>query len=413
MTAPHTRKPHRHRSAFAEPLFRRYFPASCCSTLGSWMVRFLLGLNAWELTHSALWVGIVAAVMLLPTFVLSPIFGIVSDRINPRNGLLVTVLTHGLIAGTAGAVNTLGAFTLPWLLGLAAVLGAATSAHAPIRLALIPRLVPREALPSAVGLSAIIFNTSRILGPAAGAWLILNYSTATAFYMAMTMFAAALLLLSTVRGIEKLPQRESGSLLNEFQAGFRYARNHPGIRLVLVFSLLSGLLGRSVIELLPALSGVLLNGGSGTLATLTAIAGVGSIIGGLVVSRHSGSESKLRNLIIVCLLLTAFSLLPMYWIRSVAALCTLILGLSMITTMIGTGSQVLIQLLVAEAYRGRVMSLWTVLALGAPAIGAFLIGALADPLGFPMVLTSFALVSLMAVAMLYNKPLLASSGHDD
>ena len=176
-------------SAFSQPLFRRYFPSSCLSTLGSWIVRFLLGWSAWELTHSALWVGVVAGLMLLPTFVLSPVFGIVADRINPRNGLLVTVGLYGLIALLAGIANTGGQFSLPWLLVLATVLGAATSAHTPIRLALVPRLVPREALPSAIGISAIIFNTSRILGPAVGAWLLANYSLSVAFYTATLFFA--------------------------------------------------------------------------------------------------------------------------------------------------------------------------------------------------------------------------------
>ena len=81
-----------HRSAWGELQYRRFFPASCFATLGSWLIRFLFGWSAWELTHSAFWVGMVAGAMLLPTFLFSPLFGIVSDRINPRNGLVVTVL---------------------------------------------------------------------------------------------------------------------------------------------------------------------------------------------------------------------------------------------------------------------------------------------------------------------------------
>lgn len=394
-------EPHIHQSAFSEPLFRRYFPSSCCSTLGSWLVRFLLGWSAWEATHSPLWVGVVAAVSLFPTFILSPVFGILSDRINPRNGLIVTVLAQALIACVAGTVDFLGVFTLPWLVGLAFVLGTVTSAHTPIRLALIPRLVPRGALPSAVGFSAIIFNISRILGPAAGAWLIAHYSTAIAFYAAMAMFFCSLLLLSTVKGLQKLEQRDPSSLLEEFQAGFRYAREHRGIRLVFGFTLINGLLGRTVLELLPALSGVLLNGDARTLAALTATAGVGSIIGGLVVSRQSGNERRLLQMVVACLLLGAICLLPIHWIQSLTALGAIVMCLSMITTMVGTGSQVLTQLLVADAFRGRVLSLWTVLAMGAPSIGALVMGALADSLGFPIVLTGFAVLALIAVAALW------------
>ncbi|MFV0275656.1 MAG: MFS transporter [Parahaliea sp.] len=78
-------------SALAQPGFRRYFAAACLSNMATWISRFLIGWAAWELTHAALWVGIVSALMLLPTFVLSPLFGVVSDRVNPRNALLVTL----------------------------------------------------------------------------------------------------------------------------------------------------------------------------------------------------------------------------------------------------------------------------------------------------------------------------------
>ncbi|MEP1596114.1 MAG: MFS transporter, partial [Halieaceae bacterium] len=227
----------RRESAFSQPLFRRYFPSSCLATLGGWIIRFLLGWSAWELTHSALWVGVVAGLMLLPTFFLSPVFGIVADRINPRNGLIMTVCLQGLIALLAGVANSGGQFSLPWLLCMATLLGAASSAHTPIRLALIPRLVEREALPSAIGISAIIFNTSRIFGPAVGAWLLSNYSLSAAFYVAVMLFVGTLALLFTVR-IEPRPIRlTSLSLLQQFREGLRYVRTRPAIKLVLAYTL--------------------------------------------------------------------------------------------------------------------------------------------------------------------------------
>ena len=92
-----------HRSAFRSPQYRRYFPAGVFSTLGSWTLRFLLGWSAWDLTESATWVGVVAGLMLAPALLLSPLFGIVADRINPRNGLLVTVSLHAILALAAAA----------------------------------------------------------------------------------------------------------------------------------------------------------------------------------------------------------------------------------------------------------------------------------------------------------------------
>lgn len=391
-----------HLSAFAHHRFRRFFPCSCFSTLGSWTVRFLLGWSAWDLTHSATWVGVVAGLMLAPAFLLSPIFGIVSDRINPRNGLLVTISGAGLIAGFAALALLADWYSLELLLALALALGAVTAAHTPIRLALVPRLVPRQSLPSAIGYSAMVFNTSRILGPALGAWLLSVSSIATAYACAMLLFATALPLLLSVKGIAATPAGGPSGMGSQLLAGLRYVRGHRAIRLVFGYTLVNALLGRTVIELLPAISGQLLQGDSTTLATLTATAGAGSIAGGLLVSRQGGDEGRLLAMITAGLVIGALSLLPALCLHGLTALGAVILCLSLITTVVGTGSQALAQLLVEDGYRGRVLSLWTVLAMGAPAIGALLMGVLADRFGFAAVLIGFGLAALLAIARLYS-----------
>lgn len=165
------------------------------------MLRFLLGWSAWDLTESATWVGIVAALMLAPAFVLSPLFGIVSDRVNPRHGLIVSMAVHGAI-GLAGAVCLFaGFFNLNALLLLAFAMGAVTSGHSPMRLALIPLLVQRDALPSAVGLSAMTFNVARIIGPALGAWLLSQWGAGSAFAVSVVMFAGSALVLLSLGGV--------------------------------------------------------------------------------------------------------------------------------------------------------------------------------------------------------------------
>jgi MFS family permease len=392
----------KHQSAFTVPVFRRYFPSSCLSTLGGWIIRFLLGWSAWELTHSALWVGIVAGLMLFPAILLSPVFGVISDRINPRNGLMITVALQALIACAGGVAVLLDWYSLTWLLCLAALIGVVTSAHTPIRLALIPLLVPRAAFPSAVGYSAIIFNTSRILGPAAAAWLTTQTSIATAFFVAMGLLLAAQPFLASVSGLPERTDDGTTSLSEQFKAGLLYTRRHPGIRLVFGYTLVNALLGRTVIELLPALSGQLLRGDATTLATLTATAGVGSILGGIMMSRQRSDERRILTLLTICVAIAAICLVPVIWLQGLLSLCAIVMCLSLVTTMVGTGSQILTQLLVADDYRGRVLSLWTVLAMGAPALGVLVMGGLADKLGFPAVLPGFSLMSIAVVALLYR-----------
>lgn len=390
-------------SAFAEPAFRRYFWSTCLSTLATWVLRFLLGWSAWALTGTATWVGIVSAAMLLPTFLLSPVFGVISDRINPRNGMLVTLLGQGLVAAAAGTAELLGVFGLGPLLFLAAVAGAITAAHQPLRLALLPLLVPRDLLPGAIGVSAIVFNSSRILGPAMGGWLLSRASAGSAFLVAAGLFAAGLLLLARIRLAPRAAAAPGSTLLGEMAAGLRFVHSHPGIRIILAFTLLNGLLGRTVIELLPAISGKLLAGNASTLASLTATAGAGAILGGLLLARRRNAGDGLLRLVVWGQVAGSLSLLPITWAASTLRLGVIIFVLSMAMTIAGIGSQALAQLSTPDALRGRVMSLWVMVTMGAPALGALALGPAADRLGFPPILLAAALLVAGASVWLYRR----------
>ncbi len=403
-------KRHVRRSALAEPHFKRYFPASWFSSLGSWMLRFLLGWSAWDLTESGTWVGVVAALMLAPAFVLSPLFGILSDRINPRHGLIASMLIHGFI-GLAGALSLFsGTYDLTVLLCLAFAMGVVTSGHSPMRLALIPLLVGREALPSAAGMSAMTFNTARILGPALGAWLIQQWGAGEALLVSVFMFFTSGAILLTLSEIGHRAPRPREAFVVQFKEGLRYTRNHPGIRLIFGFTVVNGLLGRSVVELLPALSGSLLGGGSGELATLTASAGVGAITGGLLLSRQNASTVRLLLMVSVAMITASLVILSLNWMVDLVYLSCLVGLLSLCTTVAGTSCQTITQLSVAEEYRGRVMSLWILLAMGSPAVGSAVYGAMSDVFGFVPVLAVSAVIALGLVAALYARRRLLLDG---
>ncbi len=391
------------RSALAEPGFKRYYPASWFSSLGSWMLRFIVGWSAWDLTESATWVGVVAALMLAPAFVLSPLFGILSDRINPRYGLLVSMLMHAGIALVGAIAVFTAVYNLYVLLALALAMGIVTSGHSPMRLALVPLLVQRDALPSAVGLSAMTFNIARILGPALGAWLLRVFGAGWTFAAAVLMFAASGAVLLSLRGVGSREPKPREPLAQQFLAGLRYLKQHRGIQLIFAFTLVNGLMGRTFVELLPAVSGALLGGGADELATLTASAGAGSIVGGLLVSRQSADLQRLLQMAAAGIAVACVMTLGMQWVHGLAGLAVFVAVLSLLTTMAGTGCQTLTQLSLAKEYQGRVISLWTLLAMGSPALGSALYGALSDVLGFAPVFAVVASIALLAVVVLYAR----------
>jgi predicted MFS family arabinose efflux permease len=167
--------------------------------------------------------------------------------------------------------------------------------------------------------------------------------------------------------------------------------------------MVNGLLGRTVIELLPALNGFLLGAGSSELATLTASAGVGSIVGGLVLTRQHADNSRLFHLVSLSVSLAALLLLTLEIATDLWRLAFLILLLSLFTTVAGTACQTITQLSVHEDYRGRVVSLWTLAAMGSPAFGAALIGALAEVWGFISVLVFTGIAGVIVMAWLYTR----------
>jgi len=391
------------RSALNEVAFRRYFPASWFSSLGSWMLRFLLGWSAWDLTASASWVGITAALMLAPALLLSPWFGILSDRINPRYGLVASMLVHGIIALGGAAALWANAFGIPVLLALALAMGVVTSGHSPMRLALIPLLVERAALPSAVGLSATTFNIARILGPALGAALIASSGPALAFMLAGVMFAIAAAILLKIHGIGIREPRPREPFLQQFTAGLRYVRAEPAIQLIFAFTVLNGMLGRTVVELLPAFAGGFLGGGAKELATLTACAGLGSIVGGLILTRQQADTASLLNLVALAIAGAALLMLGLFLGSDLYRLGALIFALSLFTTIAGTGCQTIIQLCLEERYRGRVLSLWTLFAMGGPALGSAALGALTDIFGYTPVFTVAAGAGWLVLLLLYSR----------
>lgn len=393
----------KHRSALSEPVFRIFFLASCCATFAVWIARFLIGWTAWELTQSAFWVGAVSVMLLAPTDVLSPVFGVVSDRIDPRNGMLVTASCNVLICSTIALLFTLDLMTVAVLIGVALAFGCVTSAHHPMRLALMPKILPRASLPSGIGLSAIVFNTSRIIGPAIGAGILSLAGAEWAFGLSAVLFTASLFLLSRIPSSRPVPRHNPVSILTDMRAGFRFISRAPLIRLILLMTLVNGLVGRTVMELLPAISGQLAGGSANALAILTAVAGAGSIAGGWIISRQRGNTTGIGSLVFFALFASAAVLIPVYWLSGLTPLIPIIALSSLSMTIIGTGCQALVQLVVDDAYRGRVLSVWTVISMGGPAGGAFLMGALADVFGFGFTFIAFALSAILVTLALARR----------
>lgn len=349
------------------------------------MLRFLMGWEAWYLTESAFWVGVVSSAMLVPAFVLSPLFGVMADHARLRRGLFSTTSGMTAICIVLSVMWWLERLDIQYLTLIALAKGVVMAAHHPLRFALLPHLIPKTLLPSGIGISSIVFNTSRVLAPALAAGILVISSTGMVLNIAAVLFAlGAYRLLGVPEHQGSSTQQQT--IWRHLIEGFRYAAHTQSIRLLLYLTVLNGLLGRAVIEILPAVSGQLLAGNAQTLALLTALAGIGSIGAGVVIARQNGHRASFVNLVMMAIAATGALMYLLLLPTNVWLVAVVVLLLSLVMTIAGAGCQTLVQLRVKDHLRGRVMSFWATISMGFPAIGAFIMGASADLIGFPLTL---------------------------
>jgi len=371
--------------------YRAYSIGNAVSLIGLWLQRVAVGWLAWELTHSGTWLGLVAFADLFPVVVLSPVAGALADRRDRvwviRGTLLVSTAQAALLA----ALTASGFISIWPLFLLTLLLGVANAMNQPARLALIPDLVDRASLPSAVAINSIIFNNARFVGPAIAGVVIAEGSVALAFVInAMTYiaFVAALARLDHVP-LEPPAARGRWGMWSETLEGYLYALRHPGIGPILAVFAATSLAARGFVELLPGFTDAVFHRGPQGLAWLTATTGLGAMAGGIWMARRHGIEGlttvTVAFMLVIALALLGFTASDNFW---AALVCLFIAGFGLVVT--GVAAQTLVQSAVAPAMRGRVMGLYGMIFRGGPALNALLLGLLSSHFGLRLPLAAGA-----------------------
>lgn len=362
------------------------------------MLKIAIGWAAWELSHSVFWTGVVAASYLMPAFFLSPLFGVLADRMRLKRGVLTVVFAQSLL-GVAMSLGFSAGFLNVQLLAVMSMLhGLISAAYHPMRLTVVGRLVDRWQIAAAAGLASIAFNMARVLGPALAGVLLARYGTATTLLIGSLLYLPYLVLFSLVRLRTRV--RVDNAWFSELISGLRYAWQLPVMVPVMLMSLLNGVVGRALFELLPAIAGDVLNSGAQGLAVLTAASGAGAVVAGVAVARFdfSVAHRMLALAVSVAMCCAATLSTGLAGELILAAGCCAVAGFS--ASYAGITSQSILQISLDDSYRGRVMSLWTTVSFGAPAIGALMMGALGDSLGTGLAVTVIASVGLLITLLM-------------
>jgi len=362
--------------------YRIYTIGAIPSLLGTWVQRMAVGWLAWELTGSGAWLGLIAFADLAPAVLSAPIAGAFADRVN-RLKVVRLVQYMSLIQAAMLATLTLsGVMTIELLFVLALIQGIVQGIHQPFRHALLGTIVTRTEMTPAIGINSTIWNSSRLIGPAISAVVILHLGVGATFLINAFSYVPMLISLYLITAEHKpVAPKSLSQVPAEILEGIRYATGHQFIGTVMFLLLIFSFFGRATQELLPGFTGAVFNVGADGLAMLTGAAGLGSLFSGVWLSRR-GTLTGLSDVLILMVALIAatqlaFVATDIFWV-SVAVF----VGWGFVLNGAGIICQSLVQATVPDTIRGRVVSLYGMLWLGTPALGAFAMGVAADFLGF-------------------------------
>jgi MFS family permease len=377
--------------------FAIYTAGGSVSLIGTWMQRIGVGWLAWELSHSGAVLGLVAFADLAPAVLIGPFAGALADRIDRRRLMIVAQLAVMAQAFSLFVLTATGAITVELLLALVLVGGAVVGFNQPARLAFVPSLVPRRDLGTAVAINSIVFNSARFVGPAVAGVVIVTAGIAWVFALNALTFIAFLVALLRLRleptGATRAAAR--GSMAGAVADGLRYTAAHPAIGPILLLHAVIGISARPVVELLPGFVAEVFGRGALGLAILSSAIGLGAVVGGLWLASRRDDRRLITILlassVVVPLCTLAFALTT--WFPA-AVLCLTVGGFAMVTA--GVGTQIVVQLVVAEAMRGRVLSLFGLIFRSTPALGALLMGAASELVGLAWPLALGSLIGIAA-----------------
>ncbi len=389
---PHAFRSLRHRN------YRLFFAGQLISLVGTWVQIVAQSWLVYRLTGSETLLGLVGFAGQIPIFLFAPFGGVLADR-SDRRRVLVATQTASLLAALGLALLTLGGIVTVWhVVATAVALGIVNAVDMPTRQAFVPTLVEKEDLVNAIALNSTMFNGARILGPAVAGVVLSAVGEGWCFAANAASFLAVIagLLLMTVPS--RAPEGKGASTMARMAEGFRYAWGHVPIRALLLLLGVVSVAGMPYTILMPVFAERVLHGGPRDLGLLMAASGCGALAGALLLAARRGIRGLGRW---VALAAAGFgaSLILFSLSRSLGLSVALLVpaGFTMIVQM--ASSNTLVQSMVPDHLRGRVMSVYSVMFLGMTPFGSLLAGALAGRLGAPATVALGGAVSIAAAAV--------------
>ena len=361
--------------------YRLFFGGQSVSLVGTWITRIATSWLVYRLTGSELLLGVVGFCGQIPTLLLAPYAGVIVDR-SDRRRILVITQALSLLQSLALAVLTLsGLITVTHVLVLQVAQGLINAFDTPARQALVVEMVDdRRDVPNAIALNSSMVNGSRIIGPSLGGIIIAAVGEGWCFALDALSYVGVIVSLLAMRLTPHVPASHPKPILDDLRTGWRYVVESVPIRSALILLAIVSVAGMPYTVLMPAVTARQLHGGPHTLGWLMAAGGTGALMGGIYLASRDTVVGLGRVILVGTFMfgaaLIGFSLTSNVWL---AAALLALASAGFMTQMAATNT--IIQTIVDERFRGRVMSFYTMAFFGATPVGSLLGGILADQVG--------------------------------
>jgi MFS family permease len=368
--------------AFRHRNYRLFFAGQLTSLVGTWMQTVAQSWLVYRLTGSATLLGLVGFASQFPIFLLSPIAGAVADMYPRRRTMIVIQSLMMLLAFPLAVLTLMHRIQVSHVIVLAILLGFVNAFDIPVRQSFVAEMVGREDLINAIALNSSMMNGARIIGPAVAGILVSIIGEGWCFLLNGLSYLAVIIGLIFITAGNTRPREHEGSRVEAILEGFRFALHKRPVRALLLLLGVVSLMGMPYSVLMPIFADEILKGGAKGLGLLMGSSGVGALLGAAVLAGRQGVRGLGNWVMLACAgfgtSLMLFSLSRKFWLST---LLLLPVGFSMMVQM--ASSNTLIQSMVPDRLRGRVMALYSMMFLGMAPFGALLSGILANLMGAP------------------------------
>lgn len=380
--------------------YRLWFLGQLASLVGTWMQTTAQGYLVYELTKSPAYLGYVGFAGGIPSWIFMLYGGVISDRVSRRTLMVITQTSMMILAFILAAL-AFANMVQPWhIIVLAFTLGVANAFDAPARQAFILEMVEREDMGNAIALNSMMFNAATAVGPAVAGVAYVLVGPAWCFTINGVSFLAVIVALLLMHVKPVPPRVRKTTATQELREGLSYVAKHTVIRALVLIALFISLFALGYGTLLPAWAVKILHGDATTAGLLQSARGVGSLIGAFMIAALGRFSSKGR-LMTLGTFLFPILLLVFAAVQWLPVSLLVLIGVGWASMIVFNMLNILIQTLVTDEMRGRVMGLYSLTFFGTGPLGALLAGSMADAAGEPLTIVFGAFITLLFAAYFF------------